>query len=130
MSRALDTLLRGVKREGAIIRDFAMTPKGPFETIDRMVRTVRTTVRGTARAAGVPSVRGQLKGQKLGSRIRGKSPFRSLGKQLSPARVGKNIKIIKGMATKGRLPKGLLPQTRGAGGPLAKVQRAVRRRVR
>lgn len=107
-----------------------MTPKGPFETIDRMVRTARTTVRGTARAAGVPSVRGQLRGQKLGSRIRGKSPFRSLGKQLSPAKLGKNINVIKRMATKGRLPKGILPQTRGTGRPLAKVQRAIRRRVR
>jgi len=140
MSRAIDTLIRGVKQEGTIVRSFATTPKGPFETIDRMVRTARSTVRGTARAAGVPSLRGQLKGQKkLGYRIFGKNPFGSLGKQLSPARVGKGI--IKRVTTKGLLPQGLPPRgtglltgrarsTRGRGRPLSEVQRAIRHRGR
>lgn len=142
MSRAINTLLRGVKQEGAIIRNLATSPQGPFGTIDKMVKTARTTVRNTARAAGVPSLRGQLKGQKkLGYRIFGKNPFGSLGKQLSPARVGKNINVIKRMATKGLLPQGLPPRgtglltgrarsTRGGGRPLSDVQRAIRHRAR
>jgi hypothetical protein len=140
MSRAIDTLRRGMKQEGAIIRNLATSPQGPFGTIDKMVKTARTTVRNTARAAGVPSLRGQLKGQKkLGYRIFGKSPL--LRKQLSPARVGKNVNIIKRMATKGLLPQGLPPRgtglltgrarsTRGGGRPLTEVQRAIRHRAR
>ncbi len=139
MSRALDTLIRGVKQEGTIIRNLAASPQGPFGTIDKMVKTARTTLRSTARAAGVPSLRGQLKGQKLGKRILKKSPFGYLGKQLSPARVGKGI--IKRVATKGLLPQGLSPRgtglltsrarsARGGGRPLTEVQRAIRRRTR
>ena len=140
MSRAIDTLIRGVKQEGTIIRNLAASPQGPFGTIDKMVKTARITVRNTARAAGVPSLRGQLKGQKkLGYRIFKKSPFGSLGKQLSPARVGKGI--IKRVTSKGLLPQGLPPRgtglltgrarnARGGGRPLTEVQRAIRHRSR
>lgn len=42
---AVDVLIRGVKKEVNNIVSFFTTPKGPFETIDQLVKDARRTAR-------------------------------------------------------------------------------------
>lgn len=49
----LDVLVRGAQREVSNIKDFVTTVKGPFETVDALVRDARLTVREVGQAVGV-----------------------------------------------------------------------------
>jgi len=53
MPGVVDVLIRGARREIQHVIDFATTPVGPFETVDKMVKTARQTVRDVASEVGV-----------------------------------------------------------------------------
>jgi len=65
----VDAVLRGAQREARIMADFATSPRGPFETVDMMVKTVRTTARDAARSVGFSPLHG-MHGMSLGSRVK------------------------------------------------------------
>lgn len=62
----LEVLMSGVKKEAQNVKDFVTTPKGIFETVDRIVIDARSTVRQAAGAVGIRPVLGQkLRGLSL-----------------------------------------------------------------
>ena len=77
----VDNVMSGAKQEVQIVKSFIQSPKGPFETVDSMVRTARNVVFNSLKDVGVnrpvigsvgsmiPKLGGQMTG-KLGSKIR------------------------------------------------------------
>ena len=60
-------LMSGAKNQARILKGFATTPTGPFQTVDRMIASGRSTAR---RVIGSTGMKG-MKGQKfLGRKIR------------------------------------------------------------
>jgi hypothetical protein len=51
VSTLIDSLRRIVAREIALLRDFALSPRGVFETIDEAIRIVREELRLAGRVA-------------------------------------------------------------------------------
>ena len=77
----VDSIIRGAKKEAQDVKTFIQTPKGPFETVDAMVRDARQIVFDSLRAVGVPRpiiggysvLQGQMPGkplQKLRDRVK------------------------------------------------------------
>jgi len=58
----LDVFVRGAQREAANVKDFVKTVKGPFETVDAIVKDARLTVREVGEQVGV---RVPMYGQKM-----------------------------------------------------------------
>ena len=58
----LDVLVRGAQRETQNVKNFVTTVKGPFETVDAIVKDARLTVREVGEQAGI---RVPMYGQKL-----------------------------------------------------------------
>ena len=48
----VDSLRRIVAREIALLRDFALSPRGVFETVDEAIRIVREELKLASRVAG------------------------------------------------------------------------------
>jgi len=59
MSAIVNALMRGVRSEVQNVKSFVMTPIGPFETVDAIIKDARRTVREVAGAVGVRQVFGQ-----------------------------------------------------------------------
>ncbi|MBA7607193.1 hypothetical protein ES703_14351 [subsurface metagenome] len=72
----IDVVASGARKEAQNIKDFVTTPKGVFETADQMIRDARSTVRGAASAAGVPTMFGQRRFAGRRPRLRGQSGSR------------------------------------------------------
>lgn len=70
MPAIIDVIMRGVQREAGNVMDFLTTPKGPFETVDAVVKDARLTAREALEQVGVsvPTLRGL--GGRLGQRLR------------------------------------------------------------
>lgn len=60
MATLLDSLRRIVAREIALLRDFALSPRGVFETVDEAIRIVREELRLASRVAGVAGAGGKM----------------------------------------------------------------------
>jgi|GEM_PF-3085801 len=46
----VNSVTRGLKQEARILASFVTSPKGPFETVDQIIKTGRSTVRQAARS--------------------------------------------------------------------------------
>lgn len=58
----VDVVISGAKEELRNVTDFISTPSGPFETVDKVVKTARRTARRAASSAGVPlPLKGQMR---------------------------------------------------------------------
>jgi len=49
----VDRLRSGARQQANTLTEFATRPVGVFETVDKMVRTARSTVRGTVTQTGI-----------------------------------------------------------------------------
>lgn len=49
----VDQLRSGARQQANTLTEFATRPVGVFETIDKMVRTARSTARGTVTQTGI-----------------------------------------------------------------------------
>jgi len=61
MPQAISEILaEGIRRQTGTLIEFATTPVGPFQTLDRMVANARRTIRDVTSAVGiaVPALRG------------------------------------------------------------------------
>ena len=67
MQEAIETRIRGARKQLDTLTAFVTEPKGVFQTVDEMVRNFRETNREMVRELGVPKLLGRRAG-----RIRGR----------------------------------------------------------
>jgi len=80
----IENVMNGAKQEVGHVVSFVQSPKGPFETVDAMVRTARSVVFNSLNDVGIPrpvvGAPGLLGGQRSG-RSRGqmlKNPLQKI----------------------------------------------------
>jgi len=55
----IDVARKGVRSVANALVEFVTTPKGPFETVDEIVKTTRETARDVLKTVGLPTLGGQ-----------------------------------------------------------------------